>query len=135
MTYFEKLKDPRWQRRRLEIFQRDHFRCTNSRCESYSKKLQVHHRYYDNDADPWEYPDEALATLCKECHENTERIWKKARISLGDWDWQDLNLLACYAAFISEPSKAVQVLKRFHELETADEEISISVLEPLSMNQ
>ncbi len=27
MTYAEQLKDPRWQKRRLEILQRDEWRC------------------------------------------------------------------------------------------------------------
>ena len=32
------------------------------------KGLNVHHRYYVKDKLPWEYPDEALVTLCEDCH-------------------------------------------------------------------
>jgi len=70
-SYLEKLKDPRWQKKRLKIFERDEWSCQN--CASEEKTLCVHHRYYLQGSDPWEYPDEALVTLCEECHkEETE---------------------------------------------------------------
>jgi len=64
--YYEKLKDPRWQKKRLEVFQRDDFCC--QLCFSDENTLTVHHRYYDKDLEPWEYPLEALVTLCQDCH-------------------------------------------------------------------
>lgn len=64
-SYAEKLRDPRWQRRRLEIFQRDDWRCQS--CGDRTKTLCVHHRWYEGE--PWEAPDAALLTLCEECHE------------------------------------------------------------------
>ncbi len=67
MTYAEKLKDPRWQRRRLEIMNRDDFRCLD--CGSESNTLNVHHVIYRKKLDLWEYPDELLLTLCSRCHE------------------------------------------------------------------
>jgi hypothetical protein len=68
-TYDGKLKDPRWQKRRLEIFQRDGWRC--GRCDNSEQTLHVHHRWYEGE--PWEAPDEALVTLCEDCHsEETE---------------------------------------------------------------
>lgn len=33
------------------------------------KGLNVHHKYYINGLKPWEYDDNALVTLCKECHQ------------------------------------------------------------------
>lgn len=33
------------------------------------KGLNVHHKYYIQDRKPWEYPDEALITLCESCHQ------------------------------------------------------------------
>lgn len=33
------------------------------------RNLHVHHHYYKMNKLPWEYPDEALTTLCWECHE------------------------------------------------------------------
>lgn len=68
LSYAEMLKDPRWQKKRLEIMQRDGFRCQH--CLSEDKELQVHHLVYDKDKKPWEYENCELVTLCNECHEN-----------------------------------------------------------------
>jgi 5-methylcytosine-specific restriction endonuclease McrA len=120
--YSEKLRDPRWQKKRLEIFQRDNFICQNCKTNAskfdfvnssiYSKKhyqyllrsddyfyegecmykeyeeplqseiengeekeqftafnFHIHHKYYVANREPWEYPDDALITLCSYCHE------------------------------------------------------------------
>jgi DNA-binding transcriptional LysR family regulator len=66
--YYEKLTDPRWQKKRLEVFQRDDFCC--QLCFDAESPLAVHHRYYDKSLDPWEYPLEALVTLCETCHQS-----------------------------------------------------------------
>lgn len=72
-SYAEKLKDPRWQRRRLEVMERAQFKC--DRCASAEKSLHVHHRYYRKGAAPWEYCDETLECLCETCHETeTSRV-------------------------------------------------------------
>lgn len=69
-TYFEKLRDPRWQRKRLEIMSRDDFQCR--RCHTKTNTLNVHHRAYLKNRDPWDYQDHMLTTLCEPCHERTE---------------------------------------------------------------
>lgn len=66
-TYGEKLKDPRWQKRRLEILERDGWACCS--CGSPNKTLHVHHRWYESGAEPWDAPPAALVTLCEGCHE------------------------------------------------------------------
>lgn len=70
-TYSEKLRDPRWQRVRLEVMQRDQFMCTH--CGDDTATLNVHHLEYNGD--PWETPLKNLVTLCETCHEaeTTER--------------------------------------------------------------
>ena len=65
-TYREKLMDPRWQRKRLEIMERDGFACC--RCGAGDKTLNVHHGFYDRGCAPWEYNNRFLWTLCEECH-------------------------------------------------------------------
>ena len=66
-SYSEKLKDPRWQKKRLRIFQRDHWTCqVDYDTES---TLEIHHKTYLKDANPWDYPDDILITLCGSCHE------------------------------------------------------------------
>lgn len=65
-TYSEKLKDPRWQKKRLEILNRDEWECSN--CCRTDVTLHVHHEYYVSGREPWDYPAESLTTLCKDCH-------------------------------------------------------------------
>lgn len=68
MKYSEKLRDPRWQKRRLRIMERDNWRCQV--CFDDESTLHVHHVWYAG-RDPWDGPDEALITLCHECHEQS----------------------------------------------------------------
>ena len=42
--YYEKFKDPRWQKKRLEVLQRDEFMCQI--CLDTSSTLHIHHRRY-----------------------------------------------------------------------------------------
>ena len=65
-AYVEKLKDPRWQKKRLEILQRDEFTC--QQCFNTEMCLHVHHRIYQRGKEPWDYSDSLLVTLCEECH-------------------------------------------------------------------
>jgi len=72
-TYGDHLKDPRWQRKRLEIFQRDNFTCRH--CSADDKPLNVHHIKYVGNF-PWETPDKYLITLCEDCHHiETDLKW------------------------------------------------------------
>lgn len=65
MSYSEKLHDPRWQKKRLEILQRDGWKCLC--CEDSKKTLNVHHLVYHKE--PWDAPQETLETLCEDCHD------------------------------------------------------------------
>ena len=69
-SYYEKLKDPRWQRKRLEILKRDNFQCQS--CHTDKVTLHIHHIQYLPVKNPWDYPDNYLATLCKDCHSEEE---------------------------------------------------------------
>ena len=66
MTYIEKLKSPEWQKKRLEIFNRDEFTC--KMCNSKDKQLHLHHKVYIFDNDPWDYEEQYYTTLCEDCH-------------------------------------------------------------------
>jgi len=61
------LKDPRWQKKRLDILSRDDWACRE--CGNREKTLNVHHCYYIYGKKPWEYSDDSLITLCEPCHE------------------------------------------------------------------
>lgn len=65
-SYSDLLRDPRWQKKRLYIFERDKFSCTN--CHNGSIELQIHHLDYLPGIKPWDYPDDMLKTLCRVCH-------------------------------------------------------------------
>lgn len=66
-AYAQKLKDPRWQRKRLEILERDEWMCQT--CYASELTLHVHHKSYTWGNDPWDYPSGNLVTLCCDCHE------------------------------------------------------------------
>lgn len=72
-AYWELLRDPRWQRKRLEVMERENFTCQG--CEATDKTLNVHHKIYRKGAMPWEYPEHELRCLCEECHEE-EHHWR-----------------------------------------------------------
>lgn len=65
-TYFEKLKDPRWQKRRLEALEVAGWCC--ARCCDAESTLHVHHKIYIKGKEPWDYDKDQLAVLCEECH-------------------------------------------------------------------
>ncbi len=66
-------RDSRWQRKRLEIMERDGWFC-----QSCGKKdgvaLNVHHAYYESGKAPWEYPSECLITYCEDCHTKRHKL-------------------------------------------------------------
>lgn len=64
-TYAEQLRDPRWQRKRLETLSAADWQC--SRCHSDRKTLHVHHLEY-RPVPPWVYELSELEVLCEECH-------------------------------------------------------------------
>ncbi len=75
MAYSDLLKDPRRQKRRLEILERDKFTCQV--CGSTTKTLHVHHIWYYSGMMPWQYSGDLLITLCLECHESEENKKKE----------------------------------------------------------
>lgn len=59
------LRDPRWQRKRLKIMERDNFSCIACGCKNIT--LTVHHKKYAKTL--WNVPNEDLQTLCENCHD------------------------------------------------------------------
>lgn len=70
MTYEDQLKDPRWQKVRLEVIGRDNFTCRM--CGDKATTLEVHHLSYEKFA--WDVPKEKLITLCHDCHIEVEKM-------------------------------------------------------------
>lgn len=81
-SYWEKLRDPRWQRKRLEVMQKNDFKCQNCKdvlnIDSDDLTLNVHHAWYEK-IDPWEYEEECYQCLCEPCH----KIAEKARLEIS----------------------------------------------------
>jgi len=75
--FWEKYKDPRWQKRRLEMMNFYSFKCGH--CGSADKTLNVHHRIYRKGKNPWEYEDHELQCLCEDCHERSHALHKSVK--------------------------------------------------------
>lgn len=73
--YSDRLKNPKWQKLRLEVFNRDRFSCRF--CGDKDKTLNVHHLEYNGE--PWDTPLDRLITLCERCHSECETIIKLVR--------------------------------------------------------
>ena len=70
--YWELLRDPRWQKKRLEVMERAKFACEI--CGDKTTTLNVHHKFYQKGAKPWEYEDRSLQCLCEPCHKSVTEI-------------------------------------------------------------
>lgn len=79
-SYSEKLRDPRWQKKRLAIMNRDGFACRD--CKSSTNTLNVHHCHYQR-GEPWGIADVFLLTLCEECHVTRGDLESEAKRSLA----------------------------------------------------
>lgn len=63
-TYFDKLKDPRWQKFKALVHIRDDWTCQD--CGAKDRTLVAHHLRYEGN--PWDVPLEDVMTLCWDCH-------------------------------------------------------------------
>ena len=91
ITYRQKLRDPRWLKRRQQILDRDNSTC--QLCDCKGGTLNVHHAHYITGREPWDYEDRYLKTLCDACHvkwhESQNRLLMAASclIGLDRFDW------------------------------------------------
>lgn len=90
-TYSEKLKDPRWQKKRLEVMEANKFTC--EMCGSTEKTLHVHHVNYRNGAKPWEYELHELRCFCEDCHAEVEANIESARKACSDINHAQLSTI------------------------------------------
>lgn len=67
MEFRDQYKHPNWQKKRLEILNRDKFTC--QKCGDKETTLHVHHIKYYKNRKVWDYKNSDLITLCSDCHE------------------------------------------------------------------
>ena len=79
-SYSEKLKDIRWQKKRLQVLERDGWRCRDCGCKD--QTLHVHHCHYERGG-PWQTPNDLLMSLCEDCHETRQSLESDARKMLA----------------------------------------------------
>lgn len=91
MTYKDQYKHPEWQKKRLEVFEANTFKCQE--CSDTETTLHVHHPEYRPGAKVWEYEAKELMCLCEKCHEKEHglyvqpqrKIYFAGKISKNDW--------------------------------------------------
>jgi hypothetical protein len=64
--YLDKFKDPRWQKKRLQLLELHNWKCDD--CNNTENELHVHHRFYIKGREPWEYDNDVFQVLCSDCH-------------------------------------------------------------------
>lgn len=101
-TYSELLRDPRWQRRRLEIMNRADFSC--EQCRDKSSTLNVHHKIYRKGAPPWEYSDAELVCLCETCHEVEHHLRNALNAAMSSMPIYQLERVLGYAQALEQIS-------------------------------
>lgn len=120
-SYSELLKRPEWQKKRLEIMQRDGFRCRE--CGSTEKTLHVHHLIYEKGMKPWEYHDHCYITLCECCHVCRGRIEKLLKDCLKFTSTKNLSNLICLISLLSPDTldaELEKLINRYSPEETDD---------------
>jgi len=115
MSYAELLRDPRWQRLRLYVMERDGWACVY--CKASHRNLQVHHKHYEKGLAPWEYPASVLVTACEDCHGRITDLKKRADEVIGEMTPDELvdaiDHLGQFRTVTLRPLAAV--LERCHE--------------------
>lgn len=93
-TYSELLKDPRWQKKRLEALQAAEWACQDCGCDE--RTLHVHHLRYGST--PWDVELRDLRTLCETCHDTRHAtLHNLTKEILPYLDKLDLERVAGYA--------------------------------------
>ncbi len=94
--WLERYKDPRWQKKRLEILERDNWICRD--CGDDQSTLNVHHKWYEKNKDVWGYNDNCYITLCDDCHSFIHELIDSKLINIrklifeGGFDTQTLQI-------------------------------------------
>ena len=100
-SYADKLKDPRWQKKRLEILERSEWACLN--CGDSESPLHVHHLVYERGVEPWDHDNQYLVAVCVDCHETLEQTRNAILKVMSGYPPDFLGDLHCALCDILEP--------------------------------
>ena len=122
MTYSEQLKSPLWQKKRLEVLQRDSFKCV--KCNNDKLTLHVHHKSYVIGKSAWDYPIEYLETLCENCHKNEHFVPDIRQIPKEDLNHKhtghkiqaEINTLSLELKFCEDEIRQTELISLIREL-------------------
>lgn len=112
LTYSEKLKDPRWQRKRLQIFNRDDWKCVVTGLST--QTLCVHHMRYHGA--PWSSPDDELETVCETVHELITPIARYLQKSAPEVPFSARELFPAVAKAIDDETATTPLELEFQTL-------------------
>jgi len=89
-NYEQELQSGMWLSIKRQVLARDSFRCVN--CGASDMPLHVHHLYYKHGRKAWQYPLDALQTLCVDCHDaehsdDPEIAFQRALDEADEDDW------------------------------------------------
>jgi hypothetical protein len=84
MSFFEQIKHPRWQKKRLEVMSDAGFEC--EACNASDVTLNVHHKRYVKGRLYWEYERQELECLCESCHKSLHKTQDDIKALLSEVD-------------------------------------------------
>ncbi len=79
-NYHDEMRDPRWQRKRLQILSDADFTCEE--CRNQEKELNVHHSAYLRGIPAWQHPDSLLHCLCRDCHKQRQEVEESLKLEM-----------------------------------------------------
>ena len=82
-TYWDKLQDVRWQRRRMEIWKIYGGFCQYPGCENPNMQIDVHHKVYLRNTEPWDYPIWCFTLYCRTHHEIEQDRMERAHLGIA----------------------------------------------------
>ncbi len=86
--YADKLADARWKKKADLVRMKAGSRCQD--CGAMGRPLEVHHCWYRYGLEPWQYPYDALRSLCGDCHQRHATEDHDFRCLGAEFTWEEL---------------------------------------------
>ena len=122
--YSKKLRDPRWQKTRLQVLDRDEWACRQ--CFDSKSTLHVHHLAYERGKEPWDYPLGNFLTLCEDCHNDETASRRAAEYRL----LQAIRRAGFFATDVEELADGFEAFKMMHVTDVVSQAYSMALASP-----